>query len=102
MEGIGSGETLLVAVFVAFEGAYAYSAMLPSIMTINTFVDSPEKILAIRQGEILASAFAGLFAVTVSAVSHSWLPLVLTAILAVFMVAIYEWALRRAPAWKGN
>jgi len=99
MEGIGSGEVLLTSVFVAFEGAYAYSAMLPSIMTINTFVDSPDKIRAIREGELLATVFAGLFAITVGYVTKSWLPIWLTALLSGFMVAVYEWALRRSPAW---
>lgn len=100
MEGIGGGEVLLTSVFVAFEAAFAYSAMLPSIMTINTFVDSPDKILAIRQGELLATAFGGLFAVTIAFVTRSWLPILLSAILSAFMVAVYEWALRRSPAWK--
>lgn len=99
MNGIGSGEILLTAVFVGFEGAYAYSAMLPSIMTIHTFVDSPAKIRAIREGEVLATAFAGLFAGAVALVTRSWLPIGLTLLLAAFMVAVYEWALRKSPAW---
>jgi hypothetical protein len=101
MQGIGSGEVVLTSVFVAFEGAFAYSAMLPSIMTIHTFVDSPEKITAIREGEILATAFCGIFAGVVAAIVRSWLPVGLTAIAAGFMIAIYEWALRDSPAWGG-
>lgn len=97
--GIGTGEVVLTSVFVAFEGAYAYSAMLPSIMTINTFVDSPEKIKAIRQGELLATIFAGGFAGATALITGSWLPLGLTIMLAAFMIAVYEWALRSSPAW---
>lgn len=99
MTGIGAGEVVLTSVFVAFEGAYAYSAMLPSIMTINTFVDSPDKIRAIRQGELLATIFAGGFATATALIVRSWLPILLTALLAGFMVGVYEWALRQAPAW---
>jgi hypothetical protein len=97
--GVGGSSILLSSVFVAFEAAYAYSAMLPSIMTINTFVDSPDKILAIRQGELLATVFGGLFAVAVAIVTKNWLPILLTIPLCLYMVAVYEWALRRSPAW---
>lgn len=100
MESFGSGDDLLVSVFVAMEGAFAYSAMLPSIMTIGTFVDDDAKIAAIRQGEILATFYAGAFAITVGAIMRSWLPLILTAVAAGFTVTVYEWALRRAPAWE--
>lgn len=99
--GIGSGEVVLTSVFVAFEGAYAYSAMLPSIMTINTFVDTPDKIKAIRQGELLATIFAGGFATATAWIVGSWLPIGLTLALAGFMIGVYEWALRRSPAWEG-
>lgn len=101
MEGIGGGEVLLTSVFVAFEAAFAYSAMLPSIMTINTFVDTPDKILAIRQGEILATAFGGMFALVVAGVTRSWLPILFSGGLMLFMIGVYEWSLRRSPAW-GN
>lgn len=96
-----SSEVVLTATFVAFEGAFAYSAMLPSIMTINTFVDSPEKIRAIREGEVIATAFAGIFAVAISCITRSPLALILTGVACVFMIGIYEYALRSAPAWQG-
>lgn len=99
---VASSEIVLTATFVAFEGAFAYSAMLPSIMTINTFVDSPDKIQAIRQGEYIATAFAGIFAVAISAITRSPLALILTGVACAFMIGIYEWALRSAPAWPGN
>ena len=99
MEGIGGGEILLTSIFVATESAFAYSAMLPSLMTIRTFVDSPDKVAAIRKGEFIASAFAGILAAAVSLVTRSWIPAVFTAIACGFMVVVYEWGLRSAPAW---
>lgn len=97
--GGGGGTALLTATFVAFEGAFAYSAMLPSLMTMATFVDSAEKIRSIREGEIVATAFAGLFATVISMILGNWLPLILTTVACVFMLLVYEWGLRRAPAW---
>lgn len=99
MEGVGGGEILLTAVFVATESAFAYSAMLPSLMTMATFVDSPEKVQAIRHGEIVATAFAGILATAVAIITRSAVPLVFTGIACGFMLLVYEWGLRRAPAW---
>ena len=102
MEGIGGGEIMLTSVFVATESAFAYSAMLPSLMTMATFVDSPEKIAAIRQGEIVATSFAGILATAVSIITKSLIPLIMTTLACGFMVIVYEWGLRRSPAWGGN
>jgi hypothetical protein len=101
MEGITGGEILLTSAFVAYETAFSFSQFLPSIMTIGTFVDSQDKIQMIRQGELVAGGFAIGFAVLFSWVTHSILPFALSAIAIGATVSVYEWALRRAPAWEG-
>lgn len=89
---------VLTSVFVAFEAAFSYSAFLPSIMTIGTFVDSDEKVTMIRQGEIISTLLSLGVAAAVAKIYNSWLPIVAMAFAAVVMVGVYEWALRSAPA----
>lgn len=91
-------DVVLTSVFVAFEAAFSYSAFLPSIMTIGTFVDSREKVAMIRQGEIIATALSLGVAIVVAQIEHSALPLIMMGLAAVVMVGVYEWALRSAPA----
>jgi hypothetical protein len=99
MEGLGSGEILLTSAFIAYESAFSYSQFLPSIMTIGTFVDTPEKINMIRHGEIIGTVFTGGFAVLFALIMRSAMPLILAGIAVTFTLLVYEWALRRAPAW---
>ena len=99
MEGIGSGELLLTSAFIAYESAFSYSQFLPSIMTIKTFVDSPDKITAIRHGEIIGSVFVAGFAILFAIIMRSPLPLVMAGLAVGFTLTVYEWALRGAPAW---
>lgn len=99
MQGIGSGETLLTSAFIAYETSFNFSQFLPSIMTIKTFVDSPDKIQAIRHGEMIATVYSGGFALIFGLILKSALPVILAAIAIGATVAVYEWALRGAPAW---
>lgn len=99
MEGIGSGELLLTSAFIAYESAFSYSQFLPSIMTIKTFVDSQDKIVAIRHGELIGSVFVAGFALLFAFIMKNPLPLIMAAIAVGFTLAVYEWALRGAPAW---
>ena len=99
MQGIGSGELVLTSAFIAYESAFSYSQFLPSIMTIRTFVDSPDKIHAIRHGEIIGSVFVAGFAALFAYILRSPLPLIMAGIAVGFTLAVYEWALRGAPAW---
>lgn len=100
MEGLGSGELLLTSAFVAYETSFNFSQFLPSIMTIKTFVDTPDKVVAIRHGELVATAYAGFFAVLFSYILGSVLPVLLAGIAIALTLAVYEWALRGAPAWS--
>lgn len=101
MEGLGSGEIMLTSAFIAYESAFSYSQFLPSIMTIRTFVDTPDKVQAIRQGEIVGTMFTGGFALLFAFIMKSILPLVMAGIAVAFTLVAYEWALRQAPAWGG-
>ena len=91
-------DVVLMSVFMALEGAFAYSAFLPSIMTIGTFVDSPEKVAMIRQGEIVGTIFlAGLSGITAMIVK-SPIPIVAGFLAGALAVGVYEMALKNAPA----
>lgn len=91
---------VLTSVFMALEGAFAYSAFLPSIMTIGTFVDSPEKVYMIRQGEVVGSIFLLGLSFTVSAITKSIVPMIMGILAGVLAVGVYEYALRGSPAWN--
>src|SRR5215469_3651080 len=95
----GSSEVVLTSIFMALEGAFAYSAFLPSIMTIGTFVDSQAKIRMIRKGEVVGTAFLLALAIITSYIMRSPFPLVMGLLAGVVSLAVYENALRSAPAW---
>jgi hypothetical protein len=95
-------DIVLTSVFMALEGAFAYSAFLPSIMTIGTFVDTPEKIKMIREGEIVGTAFLVGLSVTVAYITKSPLPLIAGLAAGGLAIGVYEYALRKAPANTDN
>lgn len=97
-----NNEVILTSVFMALEGAFAYSAFLPSIMTIGTFVDSPDKVKMIRQGELVGTGFLLGLSFTVSAVTKSPLPLIFGMGAGILALIVYEKALRNSPAMSGN
>ena len=99
MESIGQGDILLVAAFAGFEALFSYSAVLPSIMTIGTFVDSQAKIDMIRQGEVIGTLFNLAFAVTLCIFARSLMPLYFTSVASILMLLVYEYAVRQAPAY---
>lgn len=69
-------------------------------MTIGTFVDSPEKIRMIREGEFIGSVFNLAFAGALVFFSKSWMPMLFTVVASGLMILVYEYALRSAPAWE--
>jgi hypothetical protein len=83
-----------VILLVAAEAPQAYSAFLPSIMTIRTFVGDDGAVADIRQGELFGTAFVGLIAISGSLLTESPWPLVVGILTAIVMVAIYEYALQ--------
>ena len=93
-----SGDTMLVSIFMALDGLFAYSAFLPSIMTVGTFVDSQAKVIMIRQGEVIGTAFLIALSIITSAVMKSKLPLLFGVLAGIVALLIYEYALTQSPA----
>lgn len=82
-----------IVLLVAAEAPQAYSAFLPSIMTIRTFVDDQDAVNDIREGELLGSAFVLLIAGAGTLLTKSPWPFVVGIVTIVTMVGIYEYAL---------
>lgn len=82
---------------MALEGVHAFSAFLPSVFTIKTFVSTPEGHAMIREGEICASIFLLILAYTTSALAKSHWPLIFGLLAGGAMIGVYEVALARAP-----
>lgn len=89
---------VIFSIFMALEGLHTYSAFLPSIMTIGTFVDTPEKVRMIREGEIMSTMFLAALASAVAIMVRSYWPLVMAAVAGGTMLCVYEYALKSAPA----
>lgn len=84
---------LLLAIFSAIESAHFYSAFLPSVFTIQTFVQTSEGRAAIRRGEVYASLLAITMSYVVARLSKSILPLVFGSLMAGLMLGVYEHSL---------
>lgn len=82
-----------VVLLVAAEAPQAYSAFLPSIMTIRTFVGDEGAVADIREGELLGSVFVAGIGVVGSMLAGSPWPVVVAILTIVVMVGIYEYAL---------
>lgn len=92
-----STHDVLMSAFVAVEGAHAFSAFLPSIFTIRAFTaHNPGAAKAIRDGEIIGTAFAVGLGAVVSALIGSKLPVTFSIVTSMVMVSVYEYALRTA------
>lgn len=91
-------DKLMVSIFMALEGVHAYSAFLPSVFTIKTFVSSNEGRDMIREGEFMASAFLLALAGVTAYLSRSPWPAIMAIVTGAAMVGVYEYALARCPA----
>lgn len=90
-------DVLMISIFLALEGVHAYSAFLPSVFTIKTFVSTSEGHAMIREGEVMASIFLIALASTTVVITKSFLPLILGLLAGGGMILVYEHALARAP-----
>ena len=90
-------DKVIFSIFMALEGLHAYSAFLPSVMTIGTFVDTPEKVRMIREGELVATGFLAVLVTTVGFMVKSWWPVVMGLLAGVVMLGVYEYALKNSP-----
>lgn len=86
-------DTVVLSIFMALEGVHAYSAFLPSVFTIRTFVDTPLGRAMIREGELFASIFLVSLSFVVSIIAKSPLPLILGCATGAGMILVYERAL---------
>lgn len=87
-------QQILLSSFVAVESAHAFSAFCPSILTIKSFATDDAKKMMVREGYVLASVFSLALAGIVSKLIGSWNPLYFSIGTIVFMIAVYEWALK--------
>lgn len=100
--GPDSNSTVLVSIFMALDGLFAYSAFLPSIMTVGTFVDSESKMVMIRQGEVVGTLFLVALSIITSAVMKSKLPLLFGLLAGLVALLIYEYSLSQSPAVRAG
>lgn len=96
---MGTEDTIVLSVFMALEGVHAYSAFLPSVFTIRTFVDTELGRSMIREGEFFASAFLLGLALAVSFIAKSPCPLLFAGIAGLGMLCVYERALAQAQVY---
>lgn len=90
-------DAVLISIFMGLEGVHAYSAFLPSVFTIKTFVETEEGRDMIREGEIMASLFLVALAILTAKLTKSPWPAITALVAGGAMVAVYEYALYRAP-----
>lgn len=95
-------DKVIISIFMALEGVHAYSAFLPSIFTIETFVKTEGGKQRVREGELMASVLLAGLALTTSYLTRSHWPAVLALVAGVGMVGVYEYALARAPVNTGD
>ena len=88
---------IIIAIFTGIEGVHAYSAFLPSVFTIKTFVETKEGRDMIREGEIGATIFLLALALVTSKLTKSPWPAVFALVAGGSMLAVYEYALYRSP-----
>lgn len=100
-------EKVLIGVFVATEGAHAFSAFMPSYLTIGSFVRTPEDLAHLRSGYFPATVFnLALGGVTSALIKSVW-PFLLAGVVSGLMITTYEHKIREAggktlevsPAW---
>lgn len=88
---------VVIAIFTGIEGIHAYSAFLPSVFTIKTFVETKEGRDMIREGELMATLFLLALCITTSKLTKSWYPALFGLLAGGSMLAVYEFALWRCP-----
>jgi hypothetical protein len=86
-------DNVTLALLIAVEVAFGFSAFEPSVFTIRHFAAQPETKDSIRIGEVLATGFSLLIATLACGITHSPLPFVFTLCSCGLMIAVYEWAL---------
>ena len=86
---------LLLSVFVAVEGAHAFSAFMPSYFTVRKFASDSKDLADLRSGYTPAVIFNVALGGTVAYLIESVAPLILAFIVSVFMIMLYENAIQQ-------
>jgi hypothetical protein len=86
---------LLLSIFVAVEGAHAFSAFMPSYFTVKKFANRPEDLQSLRSGYVPAILFNAVLGGTVSYLTDSPYPLAFAFVVSLSMVLLYENAIRQ-------
>jgi hypothetical protein len=89
-------EQILLSVLTALESAHVYSALLPSIFTIGTFVTDERGVKLIREGELTATVAAFALGGIVAKFVNNPLPFYFTLVAIAGMLWTYERALAGA------
>ena len=87
-------DDLLLSVFVAVEGAHAFSAFMPSYFTVKKFASGDADRRSLRSGYVPAILFNAALGGTVSALTKNSKPLIFALIVCVAMVFLYEGAIK--------
>lgn len=95
-------DAVIISIFMALEGVHAYSAFLPSVFTIKTFVKTDYGRKMIREGELMASLFLVALAITTCKITKSVMPAIFAGLAGGMMVGVYEYALYKAPVNTGQ
>lgn len=90
-------ETILLSAFVGVESVHSFSAFLPSVFTIQGLAVPQGQQDMIRKGYVPAVGFSLALGGIVSGLIKSWLPIGFSAGTSLFMLSIYEVAIRTAP-----
>ncbi len=88
-------DDILLSVFVAVEGAHAFSAFMPSTYTTLKFAGDPGDAAMLRMGYIPAVLFNLILGGVVSFFARSKKPFVASLLVIVGMTAFYEWGIRK-------
>lgn len=91
-------DKIVISIFMGLEGVHAYSAFLPSVFTIKTFVQDDDGVRMIREGEIMASAYLVILAIAVGYITKSKWPVIMALTTGAAMIGVYEYAVARSPA----
>lgn len=92
-------DDLILSIFVGVEGAHAFSAFMPSYFTVKKFAtEGSDDIQRLRSGYFPAVFFNLVLGGTVATLTRKQAPFIIAALVSVFMIALYENAIRKVGA----
>lgn len=91
-------EDIMLSVFVGVESTQSFAAFEPSVFTIQALAVPQAQQDMIRRGYIPAVTFSLGLSSIVGYIRKTWLPVAVGIGTSIFMIGVYEYALRTAPA----